>query len=227
MLNSMQLTGRVASHIVEVPELRCTVHAAAAAALLAMATAAREQGIELIIVSSFRSFQRQAAIWNGKYRGERALLDRTGRALERAGLDEQASVDAILLWSALRGGRRHHWGTDVDIVDRAAGPEGYRPQLTAAEFAARGVFAKLDSWLVANMSRFGFFRPYSRDLGGVLPEPWHLSYAPVAVPALESLTVEVLAEAIAGSGLCGRELVLARLPEIHARYVKAVDAPAG
>ena len=229
----MQLTGRVASHVVNVAELRRTgaraprprLHAEAAASLITMAKAAREQGIELAVVSSFRDFEHQAAIWNGKYRGERPLLDRDGRELVRAGLDETALVEAILLWSALPGASRHHWGTDVDVADAAAGPEGYRVRLAAEEFAPRGVFAKLDVWLTANMARFGFFRPYCSDRGGVLPEPWHLSYAPLAVPALEALTVGVLAEAIESSGLCAREWVLARLPQIHQRYVKAVDPP--
>lgn len=225
MLDPEQLTGRTASHVVEVPALACTVHAGAVAALLALAAAARTQGIELEVVSSFRDFERQRSIWNGKYRGERPLLDREGRPLDRAGLDEPAVVEAILLWSALPGASRHHWGTDVDVVDRSCCPPGYRPQLTTAEFAPRGIFAKLEGWLAANMGQFGFFRPYARDRGGVFPEPWHLSYAPLSVPALQALTVEVLAEAIAGSELCAREWVLARLPEIHARYVNNVDAP--
>ena len=225
MLDSMQLTGRVASHVLEVPELRCTLHADTGAALGAMAAAAREAGIELSVVSAFRDFERQAAIWNGKYRGERPLLDRDGRQLEHAGLDEPALVDAILCWSALPGASRHHWGTDVDVVDGAAVPAGYRPKLTAEEFAPRGVFAKLNGWLSANMGRFGFFRPYASDRGGVLPEPWHLSYAPLAGPALSALSVEVLAEAIDASAVCGKQWVLARLPGIHARYVKAVDPP--
>lgn len=225
MLDSQQLTGRVASHVVEVAELRCTVHSRAAPALLTMAAAAREDGIDLEVVSSFRDFERQRLIWNGKYRGERPLLDRAGRELDRAGLDEAALVEAILLWSALPGASRHHWGTDVDVVDRSALPPGYHPQLTAAEFGPRGVFAKLSRWLEVNISRFGFFRPYTHDRGGVLPEPWHLSYAAVAAPALEALTIGVLEEAIRGSDLCARDWVLARLPQIHARYVNRVERP--
>jgi LAS superfamily LD-carboxypeptidase LdcB len=225
MLDSKQLTGQIASHVVEVPELRCTVHAEAAGALRALVAAARADGIDVEVVSSFRDFERQRSIWNGKYRGERPLLDRAGRQLNRAGLDEGALVTAILLWSALPGASRHHWGTDVDVIDRSAVAGGYRPQLTPAEFDRRGIFAKLDGWLAANMGRFGFFRPYVRDRGGVLPEPWHLSYAPIAAPALEALTVGVLAEAIAATELCAREWILAHLPELHARYVKGVEAP--
>lgn len=221
----MQLTGRVASHVLEVAELRCTVHPGIGAALKDMAAAARTAGIDLTVVSGFRDFQRQVEIWNGKFRGERLLLDRRGRELERAQLDERALVDAILRWSALPGASRHHWGTDVDVVDGVALRDGYRPRLTAEEFAPGGVFAKLADWLGANMARFGFFRPYSSDRGGVLPEPWHLSYEPLAGPALQALTVEVLAEAIDSGALCGKQGVLARLPELHTRYVKAVDPP--
>jgi LAS superfamily LD-carboxypeptidase LdcB len=223
MLDSLQLTGRTATHVLNVADPACTVHADAVSGLLALSRAARQDGIELTVVSSFRDFERQAAIWNGKFKGERELLDRSGRVLERRELGESALVEAILHWSALPGASRHHWGTDMDVVDTAAVPAGYRPRLTGAEFAERGVFAKLDRWLTANMQRFGFFRPYSSDRGGVLPEPWHLSYAPLAVPALDALTVELLAEAIGASDLCGKDLVLARLPQIHARYVKAVD----
>ncbi len=221
----MQLTGRSATHVLAVAELRCSVHRETVAPLLALAAAAREDGIELAVVSSFRDFAHQAAIWNGKFLGKRALLDRNGHTLEHASLDESSLVEAILQWSALPGASRHHWGTDVDVIDSGALPAGYRPTLAAGEFAERGVFAKLDGWLTANMARFGFFRPYSSDRGGVLQEPWHLSYAPLAVPALDALTLPVLAAAIDSSSLCGKELVLARLAEIHARYVKAVDGP--
>jgi hypothetical protein len=75
------------------------------------------------------------------------------------------------------------------------------------------------------MESFGFFRPYTTDRGGVQPEPWHLSYAPLAQAALRALTPQVLAEALAGSGMHGREAVLARLGEIYPRYVTAIDPP--
>ena len=43
---------------------------------------------------------------------------------------------------------------------------------------------------------YGFFLPYDRDRGGVQPEPWHLSFAPVAGPALGAMNVELLTEAL-------------------------------
>ena len=95
-------------------------------------------------------------------------------------------------------------------------PEDYRVQLVPEECAPGGVFHALHCWLDANMARYGFFRPYRTFRGGVLPEPWHLSYAPASVPALETLTPELLAEAIASSDMLGKEIVLRRLDDIHA-----------
>ena len=223
MAISQQLTGQVATHVREVPELAATLHPAAGSAALALREAARSEGIELTVVSGFRSFERQVGIWNAKYRGERPLLDRLGNVLDYASLDERARVDAILLWSALPGASRHHWGTDIDVIDRAAVTADYRPQLTMQEFSTGGPFLRLNDWLSLNMKRFGFFRPYTVDRGGVQPEPWHLSYAPVAVAALEALTIEVLFEAIAASSMDGREQVLVRLPELYRRFVVSVD----
>ena len=225
MFNSLELTGRASTHVREVPELGCILHSVAVPRALAMHAAARVAGIEIAIVSSFRDFERQVAIWNAKYRGVRPLLGRDGRALAPAQMSESALIDAILIWSALPGASRHHWGTDIDVIDRAAVGAAYRAQLVPAEFDRHGPFARLDAWLAANMATFGFFRPYTTERGGVQPEPWHLSFAPVAQTALAALTPEVLTAALATSALCGREAVLARLPEIHARYVTAIDPP--
>jgi LAS superfamily LD-carboxypeptidase LdcB len=225
MFNSLELTGRASTHVQEAPELGCILHRDALAQARAMQTSARGAGIELAIVSSFRAFERQVLIWNAKYTGERPLIGRNGALLDHATLSEAALIDAILLWSALPGASRHHWGTDLDVIDRAAVAADYRPQLVPAEFSAGGPFARLDAWLGANMQSFGFFRPYTTDRGGVQPEPWHLSYAPLAQAALGALTPQVLAEALAGSGMHGREAVLARLSEIYPRYVTAIDPP--
>jgi hypothetical protein len=85
--------------------------------------------------------------------------------------------------------------------------------------------AALSDWLGQNMRRFGFYRPYTRRGRGVQPEPWHLSYAPVARVALARMSTALLEQAIAGSGVDGEEEILARLPAIRARYVLDVDAP--
>ena len=165
------------------------------------------------------------SIWNAKWRGERPLLDDAGRPLDAAALDEDARIAAILRWSALPGCTRHHWGSDIDVIDAAAMPAGYQVELVPAEYAPDGVFGRLAGWLDRNQGRFGFFRPYGSDRGGAGIEPWHLSYAPVAREAVEALSLSVLRSAIAGGDMLGKEHVLDRLPEIYTRFILAVDPP--
>ena len=198
-MNEFELTGRASTHIVELAQPRCALHYEAAASFLAMRDAAQRDGIELAARSSFRDFDTQLTIWNAKWSGERPLYDRQGRPLERRQLADSQAVDAILCWSAIPGGSRHHWGSDVDVIDAASVPPGYAVQLVPAEYARDGIFGRLSAWLDANMQRFGFFRPYRTDRGGVSPEPWHLSYAPVSLPALESLSLSMLRHVLEGS----------------------------
>ena len=224
-MNELELTGRARTHIIDLDQPRCALHYAVVTSLLAMRDAAARAGIDLVPVSSFRDFERQRVLWNRKWRGERPLHDRSGRLLEYATLREPERVDAILCWSAVPGGSRHHWGTDIDVIDAASMPAGYEVRLMPDEFAPGGVFARLSDWLDDNMQRFGFHRPYGSDRGGVAVEPWHLSYAPVATAAIEALTLPVLRRAIADSDVLGKSYVLERLPEIYTRFILAVDAP--
>jgi LAS superfamily LD-carboxypeptidase LdcB len=225
LLNPQQLTGRTREHVREWRDLQCTLHPEAARAFTALAQAAREAGLRLAVASGFRDFDRQLAIWNDKYSGRRPLLDRSGEPLDPGVMTAPEIVGAILHWSALPGASRHHWGTEIDVIDRAALAEGQQPQLIPAEYAAAGVFEPLDRWLSEHAESFGFFRPYDRDRGGVQPEPWHLSYAPISGAALASLSVEVLREALQGVELAGAAAVRPQLADIHARYVRAVAAP--
>jgi LAS superfamily LD-carboxypeptidase LdcB len=225
-LSADQLTGRVRSHVLDVPDgSGCILHPDAAAAFLRLRAAAAQSDIDLVAVSSFRSFQQQLTIWNEKFHGRRPLLDQHGRALDVAVMTGEQIVRAILLWSALPGASRHHWGTEIDVIDRAALAPGQRAQLIPQEYSPQGVFCRLAAWLPQHCQDFGFFLPYDRDRGGVRPEPWHLSFAPVSGAALPALTVAVLAAAIARDELAGRTIVQQQLAEIHARYVCAVAQP--
>lgn len=224
-MNPLELTGRARTHIVEIESPRCALHFEAVASFLAMHDAARVEGIDLQAISSYRDFDRQLLLWNRKWRGERPLYARDGTVLEHARLSEAGLLEAILSWSALPGGSRHHWGSDIDVIDAAASPEGYQVQLLPGEYAADGVFARLTTWLDRHMTRFGFFRPFGSDRGGAGVEPWHLSYAPVANEALAALSPSMLRDALLQSDLLGKQVVLERLPEIHARFILAVDSP--
>jgi LAS superfamily LD-carboxypeptidase LdcB len=191
-----------------------------AVAFMAMADAAKADGIELAICSGFRSFSQQLAIWNAKAGGKRVLLDRQSQPVDIQGLDDDKLIDIILLWSALPGTSRHHWGTDLDLYDASAiSRDALR--LVEAEYAAEGPCGKLHAWLERHGAQFGFFFPYRVGLSGVSPEPWHLSYAPAAAPKLaqfENNRTE-LRRLIDHSDMRLKFAVLSRLDALVADYV--------
>lgn len=201
------------------------LHPRTAAAFLRLRAAALADGIDLAAASSFRDFDTQVRIWNEKWTGRRPLYDRRGRALEAGRLRPAARVAAILAWSAPPGASRHHWGSDFDVYDRAALPRGRTLELVPAEYGPDGPFARLTGWLDRHMARFGFYRPYATDRGGVQPEPWHLSHYPTAREASRRLRLATLRDAIEGGALEGKAALLAQLPQIYARYVRSVDPP--
>lgn len=220
-----QLTGRTREHLFEISDPVCILHKQVVSPFLTLRAAAAADGIDLVAFSSFRDFDRQLAIWNGKFRGERPLQDRTGQPLEVAALTPAERVAAILWWSALPGASRHHWGTDFDVMDAAALPSGYQLRVVPAEYQPGGPFAKLTTWLDANMHAFGFYRPYTTDRGGVAPEPWHLSHASVAAVAAAQFSLQGLRTVLEAAQIEGRAEVLAALEHNYANYVVNVDAP--
>jgi LAS superfamily LD-carboxypeptidase LdcB len=219
-----QLTGRSRTHLSELASPPCALHKDAIAPFLTLRAAAAADGIDLTAFSSFRDFDRQLGIWNGKFRGERPMQDRAGRPLDASSLTPAERVTAILWWSALPGASRHHWGTDFDVLDATAMPAGYKLQVVPAEYGPGGPFHRLTTWLDARMHAFGFFRPYATDRGGVSPEPWHLSYAPVAERAQATFSADKLRSVLAEAAIEGREEVLAALDRNFANYVVNIDA---
>jgi LAS superfamily LD-carboxypeptidase LdcB len=224
-MDAFELTGRTRSHIEQLHDPRVALHREVVAPFLALRSAAAREGIDIRPYSAFRDFTAQVEIWNRKFRGERPLYDRAGNVRDHSSLSPEEIVDAILVWSAVPGASRHHWGSEIDVFDAASMPADYRVQLLPEEYAEDGVFAKLARWLDENLHRFGFFRPYDRDRGGVYPEPWHISYQPVSAVALTALTPEVIAHALQDTDVLGKELVLNRLPEIWRTYVVNVSPP--
>lgn len=221
----LELTGRTRSHVVDLAEPRCTLHHGVVGPFLGLRAAAAHAGIDIVPQSSFRDFRRQQQIWNGKCRGERDLLDRNGAKVDPATLEEDSLVTAILQWSALPGASRHHWGTDLDVIDAAALPPGSAARLQPEEYAPGAIFGPLDRWLDEHAAEFGFYRPYTTDRGGVRPEPWHISYAPLAQQAVSAFSIELLQEALQAEGIDALRAVRNRLPEIVERYVLNVDPP--
>jgi len=225
-LTPRELTGLDASHLVTLHDGH-RLQNVVASAFAALQADARHAGFELAIASSFRSFSRQLAIWNGKASGVRPVYDDEGRAVAISTLPPAQQLQAILRYSALPGTSRHHWGTDLDVYDAAAVAPGYQVQLSVQEVSAGGVFDPLHSWLDARMDAgesHGFYRPYVKDRGGVAPERWHLSYAPLSLGCAAQFHRDMLAacwdcdEALEGIVL--RAQIEADLSQILARYVE-------
>jgi LAS superfamily LD-carboxypeptidase LdcB len=217
-----QLLGLDESHLILVGRGPHRLTAATAAAFNDMQVAAAYEGFNLQAASSWRSFERQLAIWNGKWRGERPLLDADNQPLDALQLDDMERLHAILRWSALPGTSRHHWGTDLDIYDTDCLPVGTRLALEPWEYEAGGWFADLGEWLGDHMADFGFFLPYAKPLDaaqGVAYEPWHISFAPES--GEQRLDPDALALCLQQADIEGKECILAHLDEILARYVTA------
>ncbi len=144
-------------------------------AFMEMKKAAYQDGIDIKIVSSFRSFDRQLAIFERKY------LQYT----EDDGMEPLEAIDKIIEYSTIPGTSRHHWGTDIDIIDGSKPTEG--DVLVPSKFEEGGPFADLKAWMDKNASTYGFYLVYTKEpkRRGFKYEPWHYSYAPLSVPMLE------------------------------------------
>lgn len=198
----------------------CFIHREVAPALADLRGRAAERGFDLCVCSGYRSFQRQSVIWNDKLSGRRPVLDKMSRPLQLDGLSDWDRVEAVLRWSALPGASRHHWGTDIDVYDAAAMPQGYRLQLIPEETEAGGVFASMHAWLDTELAaEGGFYRPYAQDRGGVSPERWHLSYAPLARYYAAQQNPEALAQRLRDANISQLDTVLKHLDVIYQRFI--------
>ena len=87
------MTGQVRTHITEVAEPDCLLHAQAVRPFLNLRRAALADGIDLAPISSFRDFDRQLAIWNAKWSGARPMYDAAGGKIEAAALAPERSEE--------------------------------------------------------------------------------------------------------------------------------------
>ncbi len=225
MLNELELTGRARTHVVQCSTPRFAAQSEAVTAFLDMRADAGRAGIDLLPYSSFRDFRTQLRIWNKKFSGQKPLYDMHGNVRDFSALLPSEVIDCILNWSAVPGGSRHQWGTEIDVVDGEVMPPGYVPKLLPEEVAPGGMFSALHHWLDENAAKHGFFRPYKHYKGGMYPEPWHLSYAPLSMPALQQVTPELLTEAIREADVLGKELLLELIPSIYRNHILNIVLP--
>ncbi len=220
----------VNDEFIDFQSLKVPVHVELLKPLQELEKAAGLAGIQLGFCSGYRSFERQLQIWNDKATGKRPLYDQSGNPVEVSQLDDELVMKTILLWSALPGASRHHWGTEVDVVDAGCVASGYEPKLLVTEYEEQGEFCVLGNWLNDYFSSKSpiFFRPYTRQFkAGVSPEPWHLSYRPLAENYAKACDLNKLRSLLESSDIALKDCVLTNLNWIYenfvARYFYAVD----
>jgi LAS superfamily LD-carboxypeptidase LdcB len=146
-------------------------------AFVEMKKAAYQDGIDIEVVSSYRSFERQRAIFERKY------LQYT----DDDGMEPLEAIDKIIEYSTIPGTSRHHWGTDADLIDASKPTEG--DVLVAEKFGEGGPFADMKAWMDTHSESYGFYLVYTDNprRRGFKYEPWHYSYAPLSIPMLSEM----------------------------------------
>ncbi len=185
------------------------MHKEAYEAFKKMHAAASEGGVQLTIISAFRSFDHQKRIWENKWNGVQSLH---GNINATSIIDPSKRAKEVLRFSAMPGTSRHHWGTDIDInsLDNNYFREGK---------------GKLEyEWLSENASYYGFCQPYTvlgqRDNQGYEEEKWHWSFIPVA-----RLYLEIFADSVDYEHIRGFDgWQTAQELDVINNYVLAIDA---
>ncbi|MBR9787881.1 MAG: M15 family metallopeptidase [Vibrionaceae bacterium] len=225
-----QLTGTTDSHLQStmVGQKAFLLHPEVAPDLIRMIEAATGAGFKMEIASGFRDFSRQREIWNGKFAGPLPILDSDSKPLKKSALSNEEKLMAILRWSALPGGSRHHWGSDFDVYARNLLPKGTALQLEPWEYL-QGHQHEFYLWLKANLDEFGFFFPYKDDLGGVAIEPWHISHKVVGQQCCSQITPELLKSELIKQNqkhnIAGLESILNNLDNILSTFIRNITPP--
>ena len=189
-------------------------------ALHALQEDAKKQGFMIEACSAFRSFETQGRIVTAKFLGARAILDINEKPIGPIPAAPVERLKAILLFSALPGASRHHFGSDFDIYAPNKLPEGQKLQLTYHEYEQGSYFYELGLYLQESLTSFGFARPYmpqaskssqtsqaahasSTSTNGISVglEPWHISHVESARDYLKSYDCEVALEYLEHSDL--------------------------
>jgi LAS superfamily LD-carboxypeptidase LdcB len=220
-INSQQAIGIDQSHLVAFKDTLGKSHLvnqAIVADLRHLLDAAAQAGVAITLVSAYRSFERQLAIWNEKWQGHRPVYSRHGRPLNIHQMSPIERYKAISLWSAMPGFSRHHWGTDLDIFSAEAVKNGYQVELTESEFSPGGPCEKLELWLQENLPALGFFRPYREYRQGVSAEPWHISHRQTATQILRDFDYLACKKQLEASDILAGEFIREKFSHYQKQY---------
>ena len=177
-----------------------------------MKNAAKKEGINMKIVSGYRSFQRQKLIWNKKYLNN-----------QKKGLSPIENIYKITQYSTIPGTSRHHWGTEIDIIDENHDIKG---DLLLEKNFYNNSFEPLRLWMEKNSFKYGFVLPYNKDINrsGFLYEPWHYSYSKLSIPFLKEYVQLKMIENIYDPEILGIEILTKDfLYEYQKKFILGID----
>ncbi len=161
-----------------------------------MRKAALLDGVKIKVVSGFRDFERQKQIWNRKFK----------KFTTENNLSDLEAIKEIIRFSTIPGTSRHHWGTEIDVIDEDFKNE--KKLLISKKYEKGGVFEKLKKWMDNNSQKFGFYLTYDDNINrkGFEYEPWHYSYLPESKRYLKSFLKIDIVEIISKVDIEGKEL---------------------
>lgn len=156
---------------------------------------ALKSDIKIQIVSGYRSYQSQLQIWNKKY--DKFTLE---------GFTPKQAVNKIIEYTTIPGTSRHHWGTEIDIIDTNVKMPS--KLLLEANYSKNGSYYKLKKWMDKNAQQFGFYLVYDNDFNrkGFKYEPWHYSYKKLAKPMLQQFIKLNILQTVRNYNLKGNQL---------------------
>lgn len=191
----------------------------------ALELAAKNAGFDLEIASAYRGFERQSFIWNNKFSGKRPILNADNNPIDITDLTEIELIKAIMLFSAMPGASRHHFGSDLDVYATNLLGSEQTLQLEPWEYEIDGPFYELSIWLTENLSKFGFYQPYKEFKGGVAREPWHISHIKCSDELAQYQTTENIIATLKSSNVLGKASLIKHLPDLYNQYIVNVSLP--
>ena len=167
----------------------------AAPAMREMIQAAKEDGVELMLCSAYRSIEKQ-----------QQLFDRSQQAYMAQGMSEEEAYAKTATETAIPGTSEHQTGLAADIVTPTY-------QMLAAGFAD----PPAGQWLSEHAAEYGFVLRYPQDkqeVTGIIYESWHYRFVG-----------KTHAKLMKESGLCLEEYLQQELPEGYTGASEPYDLP--
>ena len=167
----------------------------AAPAMREMIQAAKEDGVELMLCSAYRSIEKQ-----------QQLFDRSQQAYMAQGMSEEEAYAKTATETAIPGTSEHQTGLAADIVTPTY-------QMLDAGFAD----TPAGQWLSEHAAEYGFVLRYPQDkqeVTGIIYESWHYRFVG-----------KTHAKLMKESGLCLEEYLQQELPEGYTGASEPYDLP--